>query len=104
MNTDHFTIYSKQNKQTIIHFAEKIERFHSLMDYVFQRKNFIPSDQNKLTIFILQNRNQVRKLHGGKNNRYIAGFYIPNSGNSSVFITTLKKIKDTITIRTNIIT
>lgn len=91
MNTDHFTIYSKQNKQTIIHFAEKIERFHSLMDYVFQRKNFIPSDQNKLTIFILQNRNQVRKLHGGKNNRYIAGFYIPNSGNSSVFITTLRK-------------
>lgn len=90
VGTDHFIIYTQQNEKTITEVANRLERFHSLLNYIFKRQDIPPSAANRLSIYVLSTKNKLRVLHGGNNKKHIGGFYIGRSGSPAAFITTIK--------------
>lgn len=90
VSTDHFIIYTQQNEKTTTKVAKPLERFHSLLNYVFNRHDFSPSADNRLSIYVLSTKNKLRTLHGGSNKKHIGGFYIGRSGSPAAFITSIR--------------
>jgi tetratricopeptide (TPR) repeat protein len=84
-SSDHFLIYADQNEEQIRRFAERLERYHSAMQYLLKREGRIPSPSNRVTVYVVNNQDQVRKLFGG-DNRYIAGFYVPRAGGTFAIV------------------
>ncbi len=77
-STDHFVIYADQKQEQVQRFAERLERYHSAMQYLLKRDRAKPSPSNRVTVYVVSNEAQVRKLQGG-DNRFVAGFYIPRA-------------------------
>lgn len=88
-SSDHFLIYSDQNEKAVKGFAERLERFHAAMAYVYQKEQTKPSPSNRVTIFVVSSAARVREVTGAKN-RYLAGIYIPRAGSSVAVIPKLK--------------
>jgi tetratricopeptide (TPR) repeat protein len=84
-SSDHFVIYGDQPEKQIRGFAERLERFHTAMSYVFKKPQAKPSPSNRVTIFVVSNQSEVRKV-AGTDNRYVAGFYDPRAGISVAVI------------------
>ena len=47
VNTDHFITYTQQNEKTITKVVKRLERFHSLLNYVFNRHIFEKGSYSK---------------------------------------------------------
>jgi tetratricopeptide (TPR) repeat protein len=84
-SSDHFLVYADQKEEQVQRFAERLERYHSAMQYALKRENRLPSPSNRVTVYVVQNQDEVRKLFGG-DNRYIAGFYQPRAGGTFAIV------------------
>jgi tetratricopeptide (TPR) repeat protein len=84
-SSDHFVIYSDQSEKEVRGFAERLERFHAAMAYVFGKQKARPSPSNRVAIFVVSDRTEVRRV-AGTANRYLTGFYIPRAGSSVAVI------------------
>jgi tetratricopeptide (TPR) repeat protein len=84
-SSDHFVIYSSQNPKTVRAYAEQLERYHNAMTLGFKQKITKPSPSNRVTIYVVRNEDQVRKLEGS-GNRFVAGFYSSRAGGSVAFV------------------
>ena len=94
VSTDHFIIYSQQKESKVVDIAQRLEKYHSSMNWLFKRQDVLPSPLNRLTIYVLSTQNKVRDLHNG-DNKNVRGFYIGRSGRSIAFVSSIrKKTKD----------
>jgi len=84
-SSDHFVIYGDQPEKQIRGFAERLERFHAAMSLVYSKPQARPSPSNRVTIFVVSNQSEVRKV-AGTDNRYLAGFYDARAGISVAVI------------------
>lgn len=88
-SSDHFVIYSDQNEKTLRGFAERLELFHSAMVTVLRKPPGTTSPSNRVTIFVVTSRDQVRELGGGFD-PFVAGFYRARAGSSVAVVPRLK--------------
>jgi tetratricopeptide (TPR) repeat protein len=86
---DHFVIYSDQDERVVTRFAERLERFHGAMAYVFAKPQMKPGPSNRVTVFVVSSKSKVREVTGAKN-RFTVGMYIPRAGSSVAVIPKLK--------------
>jgi tetratricopeptide (TPR) repeat protein len=84
-SSDHFVIYADQNPESIRKFSERLERYHGAMSYFLQLNTKKPSPSSRVTIYVVRDKAEVRKLFGG-DNKFVAGFYIPRAGGSMAII------------------
>ena len=81
--TDHFIIYSEDSPKDLEAFATKLERFDRAMRVLLDLPDLKVSPANRLTIFVVSNLQQVRKLYGkGKASSSVAGFYMARATGS----------------------
>lgn len=90
VSTDHFVIYSQQKESKVIETAQRLEKYHSSLNWLFKRQDVLPSPLNRLTIYVLKTRNKVRSLYNG-DNKHVAAFYIGRSGRSIAFVSSIRK-------------
>ena len=83
---EHFVVYADQSHKQIKRYAEKLERFHAAMAFVFASKKTSPSPSNRVTVYVVGSRGKVRKLYGGDNSRYVEGFYSARAGGSVAIV------------------
>ncbi|MDR0780750.1 MAG: hypothetical protein LBF16_08660 [Pseudomonadales bacterium] len=85
--SEHFVIYADESERNLRAFSEKLERYHQAMTIIFPSRTSTPSPSNRLTIYVVSNDRQVRKLFGNTAaSDFVSGFYIPRAGSSSAFI------------------
>ncbi len=89
-SSDHFIIYSDEDAAKLQQFAERLEKYHATMCYVFGAQQTKPSPSNRVRIFAVSNAATVRKVLGTKQ-RSLVGFYIPRAGASVAMIPRIKK-------------
>ena len=78
----HFVIYADDSERNLRRFADQLERYHSAMSLLTGRKSGPPpSPSNRVTVYVVDDGQQVRALHGGKSPN-VGGFYIPRAGGS----------------------
>jgi hypothetical protein len=81
--TDHFIIYSEDSPENLEAFATKLERFDRALRVLLDLPDPKLSPGNRLTVFVVSNLSQVRKLYGkGKARASVAGFYMPRATGS----------------------
>lgn len=88
-SSDHFVIYGDQDDTAARKFAERLERFHDAMAYVYKKAQSKPGPSNRVTIFVVASSVKVRQILGTKD-RYLGGIYIPRAGASIALIPTMK--------------
>jgi hypothetical protein len=55
-SSDHFVIYSDRDDMAARRFAERLERFHGAMAYVYARSQPKPGPSNRVTVFVVSSR------------------------------------------------
>jgi tetratricopeptide (TPR) repeat protein len=89
-SSDHFVIYGDQDERDVEAFARRLERYHAAMTRVFAKQQTKPGPSNRVTIFVLDSRRDVRKVVGAKNS-FLVGRYIPRAGASVAVVPTVKR-------------
>jgi tetratricopeptide (TPR) repeat protein len=89
VSSDHFVIYSEQNEALTKRFAERLERFHAAMAFVFSKPPSRPGPSNRVTVYVVSSTAKVRDVVG-TSNRFLAGVYIPRAGASVALIPKLR--------------
>lgn len=89
-SSPHFVIYADESERNLRTFSEQLERFHSAVAFVTGAKVPTPSPSNRVTVFVVDSRGQVRNLAGG-DNKYVAGFYRPAAGNTRAVVSRISK-------------
>lgn len=84
-SSPNFLVYADQGEGDIRGFTDMLERYRSAMRYVYKLPEESTSPSNRLTIFVVRDANQVRKLMGG-DSRFVRGFYLPRAGGSVAFV------------------
>lgn len=84
-SSENFVIYADDKAEDVATFARMLERYHTAMALLTNRKADPPSPSNRVTIYAVGDERDVQKLMGG-NARRVAGFYIPRAGESSAFV------------------
>jgi tetratricopeptide (TPR) repeat protein len=92
VSTDHFVIYANDTERNLTRFAEGLERYHSAMVFLTQRKLDKPSPSNRVTVYVVGDERDIQKLAGG-DSKYVAGFYIPRAGGSVAFVQEIQNQK-----------
>lgn len=90
-SSDHFVIYADDKEADLRKFAENLERYHSAMAFLTGQTVEKPSPSNRVTIFAVGDRRDMRELAGG--NRFVGGFYIPRAGASRAFVQEIRNEK-----------
>lgn len=90
VSSDHFVIYADDKESEIRTFAENLERYHSAMAFVTNRKADVPSPSNRVVIYVVGGERAMRSLSGDKK---IGGFYIPRAGGSRAFVQDIRNEK-----------
>ena len=88
-SSEHFVIYGDQDETTARRFAERLERFHDSMAYVYAKAQNKPGPSNRVTIFVVSSQAKVRKIIGTKD-RYLGGIYMARAGASVALIPALR--------------
>ncbi|WP_435418241.1 DUF1570 domain-containing protein [Parerythrobacter aurantius] len=83
--SDHFVIYAEDSEKDLQRFALALERYHAAMSYVVGRKVSPPSPSNRVTIFVVGDQGDIRRLKGD-NDRFVGAFYSPRAGGSVAFV------------------
>ena len=89
-SSDHFVIYADQDGADLERFAQRLERFHAAMALRYPAQNYRPSPSNRVTIYVVSNQKEVRKL-GEHDDRMVAGFYRPRAGATVAVIPKLRR-------------
>lgn len=87
--SDHFVIYADTGEKNLRRFAEMLERYHAAMEFITGNKTETPSPSNRVTIFTVGSKEDIRELYGNKKSR-VGGFYIPRAGGSRAFVPDVK--------------
>lgn len=82
----HFVVYADDSPADILRFAGQLERYHEAMDYVSAGEFPTPSPSNRVTIYVVKNEVEVRRLAGVNASKWLMGFYIPRAGGSMAII------------------
>ena len=88
-SSDHFVIYGDEKEKALTRFAQRLERFHAAMAFVYKTAPTKPSPSNRVTVFVVDSAADVRKVTG-TSNRFVAGMYIPRAGASVAVIPHLR--------------
>ena len=81
--SDHFVVYADDSEKDVRRFSEMLERYHAAMEFVTGREAETPSPSNRVTVYAVGGKRQIRELAGSKN---VGGFYIPRAGGSMAFV------------------
>lgn len=81
----HFVIYADENPQRLRDFAIRLERFDFAARALLNMEDLPPSKGNRLTIFVLRDEKEVRRLAGDMTG-FTSGFYRGLAGGSVAFI------------------
>lgn len=91
-SSEHFIIYGDQSEKSLSLFAERLELFHATMAQVLRKGPPTPSPSNRVTIFVVSNEVEVRKLIQADNSS-IVGFYKPRAGATVALVPQLRQAK-----------
>lgn len=91
-SSDHFVIYADQSSEQVQRFAERLERYHSAMHFLLNREGRKPSPSNRVTVYVVKNVEQVRKLFG-TDSKYLGGFYVPRAGGTLAIVPRIEAAK-----------
>lgn len=83
-SSKHFIIYAEQKPEQLRAYAEKLERFDQAARRILNKSDPAVGDGNRLSIYVLDSVDEVRKLHG-RNDKFLAGFYIGGYSGSVAF-------------------
>ena len=83
---DHFVVYADDNEKDLQRFAEQLERYHKAMDLITGSRSIKPSPSNRVTVYVVKNETEVRRLAGKDASRWLGGFYVPRAGGSFAII------------------
>jgi len=87
VSTDHFVIYGNDSERSMRKFADQLERYHDAMALLTGRPEEVPSPSNRLTIYLVRDADKVQELlGGGKQRRFVQGFYRPRAGSPAAFV------------------
>ena len=84
-SSNHFVVYANTGERDIRRISEKLERFHAAVALVTNTKTPPPSPSSRVTVYVVRDEEQVRKLMG-KGSRFVAGFYIPRASGSIAIV------------------
>lgn len=84
-SSPNFLIYADQSEKQVREFTDMLERYRSAMRYLYKLPEEPTSASNRLTVFVVRDASQVRKLLGD-GSRYTQGFYQSRAGGSVAFI------------------
>lgn len=85
VSSAHFVVYADDHERNARRFAEQLERYHSALSLMFDTDDQVPSPSNRVTIYVVGNEDNVRRLYGNKNS-FVGGFYIPSVGGSIAIV------------------
>lgn len=85
-SSDHFVVYADDNEKDLQRFTEQLERYHKAMDILTGSQTQKPSSSNRVTVYVVKNEAEVRKLMGKGASRWLNGFYIPRASGSIAII------------------
>lgn len=88
-SSDHFVIYADTSERTLRGFSEDLERYHSAMEFLTNRRLPVPSPSNRVTIYVVGSEKGLKDLYG-EGGTFVAGFYRPRAGNTVAFIPKLR--------------
>jgi tetratricopeptide (TPR) repeat protein len=81
----HFVVYADDSEKDILRFSRQLERFHSAMGVITRVRSDAPSPSNRVTVYVVRNEAEVRRLYGGKD-RLLSAFYLPRPGGSLAIV------------------
>lgn len=84
-SSPNFVVYAEQSEKQVRAFSDMLERYRSAMRAVYKLPDEPTSPSNRLTVFVVRDANQVRKLLG-EGSRFTQGFYQSRAGGSVAFI------------------
>lgn len=84
-SSPNFLVYADQGEKQVRAFTDMLERYRSAMRYIYKLPDEATSPSNRLTVFVVRDDNQVRKLLGD-GSKYVQGFYQSRAGGSVAFI------------------
>ncbi|WP_299191662.1 DUF1570 domain-containing protein [uncultured Erythrobacter sp.] len=88
--SERFVIYSDSRAEDIEQFASLLERYHVALELETQRQIPAPSPSNRLTVYMVGSRDDLRDLYGGGSRSAVAGFYIARSNGSVTFVPNIR--------------
>lgn len=83
---DHFVVYADDNEKDLQRFTEQLERYHKAMDLITGSHSKKPSPSNRVTVYVVKNETEVRRLAGKDASRWLGGFYVPRASGSIAII------------------
>lgn len=81
----HFVIYSEQRPEVLRAFATKLEKFDGAVRALRQMRDLPLSQGNRVTIFVVRDDKEVRRL-AGEGGSFLRGFYYPSAAGSIAFV------------------
>jgi tetratricopeptide (TPR) repeat protein len=84
-SSEHFLVIADQNEKDVRDFSQRLELYHSALSFVLGRKSEVPSPSNRVTVYIVRDVDQVKKIAGVGSSSSLAGFYQPRAGGSIAF-------------------
>lgn len=84
-SSPNFLVYADQGEKQVRAFTDMLERYRSAMRFIYKLPDEATSPSNRLTVFVVRDANQVRKLMG-EGSKYVLGFYQSRAGGSVAFI------------------
>lgn len=81
----HFVVYADEGESKIRTFSQQLERYHAAMEAVTGGKVPAPSPSNRVTVFMVSNDREVRRLCG-ESCKFVGGFYVPRAGGSIAIV------------------
>lgn len=84
-SSPNFLVYGDQSESQIRDFTDMLERYRSAMRFIYKLPEEATSPSNRLTVFVVRDEGQVRKLLGN-GSRFVSGFYQSRAGGSVAFV------------------
>lgn len=84
-SSPNFLVYANQTEKQVRAFTDMLERYRSAMRVIYKLPEEPTSPSNRLTVFVVRDDAQVRKLLG-EGSRFTRGFYQSRAGGSVAFI------------------
>jgi hypothetical protein len=78
-STPHFVVYSDARPESVRAFADKLERFDSVLRVLLRLPDEPVGRANRLTVYVVNNAAAVQRL-AGKGGENVYGFYSPARG------------------------
>lgn len=86
VSSDHFVVYTDDSERDVRRFSDRLERYHNAVTGRLRIQNKPPSPSNRVTVFVVKNEAEVRKIGGFAQNSFVSGFYSPRAGGSVAFV------------------